>query len=229
MTLAYPLPQPFRVVLTAAPNAPYSHNFQATLTGTAAAPVPSATSNSCSKAILGSKSQFNGPAMTRDGKLLLAANVPDGSLAVIDPDNPTNTYAIAVAQSTSVNNCTVGPQYVTATNNGLAFVVTGSILGTSGCLPEGNPYMVNLASRTSANLPNISTCTLNLMPHLQRTSAQTLRWTEAWRSFGQGAYGNGCIYSVASNSYAEAATATRDSPAYISGDGNISRLGNRAG
>jgi hypothetical protein len=177
--------------------------------------------SSLTPAILGSKSQFTGLAMTPDGKLLLAANLLDGSLAAIDPDNPTNTYAIAVAEFTGTNNCTVGPQYVTATNNGLAFVITGSSPGITSCPTEGNPYMVNLVSRTSAYLPNLSACSLYLHYPFTTSFGADSTLDGSLVVFGAGTYGKGCIYSVASNTYTQDGTSTSSFPASISGDGNI--------
>ena len=45
----------------------------------------------------GTQKQFTGLAMTPDGSLLLASDLADGSLAVIDPDNPANSFAIPIA------------------------------------------------------------------------------------------------------------------------------------
>jgi len=177
--------------------------------------------SSLTPAVLGSKSQFTGLAMTPDGSLLLAANLLDGSLAVIDPDNPINTYAIAVAGFAGTNNCTVGPQYVTATNNGLAFVVTGSTPGTAGCPTEGNPYLLNLVSRTSSYLPNISTCSLYLHYPFTTNFGADSPLDGSLVVLGGGSYGKICIYSVASNTYTQAGTSQTSFPASIAGDGNI--------
>src|SRR5205807_2020614 len=44
----------------------------------------------------GAQKQFAGLALTPDGSQLLVADLPDGSLAVIDPDAPSSTYAIPI-------------------------------------------------------------------------------------------------------------------------------------
>lgn len=96
--------------------------------------------------------QFAGLALTPDGSQLLAADLIDGSLAVIDPDSPSTTYAIPIAAVGQLNGCTVGPLYVAATSNGQAFVSTGS-LPVPSCPPSGVTYIVNLVGRTVTASP----------------------------------------------------------------------------
>ena len=105
--------------------------------------------------------------------------------------------------------------------DGLAFVVTGSTPGTLGCPTEGNPYILNLVSRTSSYLPNILTCSLNLHYPFTTNFGADSPLDGSLVVLGAGAYGKGCIYSVASNTYTQAGTATTSYPASISGDGNI--------
>jgi hypothetical protein len=100
----------------------------------------------------GATKQFTGLALTPDGTQLLVADLADGSLAVINPDNPSTTLAIPVAPTrTDGNGCRVGPLYVAATSTNLAFVQLGSLLNP-GCLPQGDSYVVNLQNRTSSRV-----------------------------------------------------------------------------
>lgn len=80
---------------------------------------------------------------------MLVADLLDGSLAVINPDSPSATFAIhVVAAVAGVNNCEVGPLYVAATSTNLAFVVTGSLSAPS-CPQYGGMYAVNLQTHTA--------------------------------------------------------------------------------
>ncbi|HLZ07117.1 MAG TPA: hypothetical protein VKT80_00895, partial [Chloroflexota bacterium] len=79
-------------------------------------------------AATGATKQFAGMALTPDGSQLLVTDVMDGSLAVINPDSPSNTFAIPVYfAANNGNGCAVGPIYVAATSTNLAFVQTGSL------------------------------------------------------------------------------------------------------
>ncbi len=98
-------------------------------------------------ATVGAQKQFAGLALSPDGSQLLAADLLDASLAVINPDSPSSTFAIPIPASSPVNGCPVGPLYVAATSNGQAFVSTGS-LPVPSCPPSGVTYIVNLVART---------------------------------------------------------------------------------
>jgi IPT/TIG domain len=98
-------------------------------------------------AVVGAQKQFAGLALTPDGSQLLVADLLDASLAVINPDSPSNTFAIPIPASSPVNGCPVGPLYVAATSNGQAFVSTGS-LPVPSCPPSGATFIVNLVTRT---------------------------------------------------------------------------------
>jgi hypothetical protein len=76
--------------------------------------------------IIGTQSQFSGLALTPDGSQLLATNLLDDSLAVINPDSPSGTFAIPLPTPAPVNTCAVGPLYVAASANNLAFITSGS-------------------------------------------------------------------------------------------------------
>lgn len=95
----------------------------------------------------GATKEFAGLALTPDGSILLAADLTDGSLAVINPDANTSSYIPVVTAGPGVNGCEVGPLYVAATATGLAFVSTGSLPQPS-CPQSGSNYMVNLQTKT---------------------------------------------------------------------------------
>jgi hypothetical protein len=98
----------------------------------------------------GSQKQFTGLALTPDGSQLLVADLTDGSLAVINPDSPSSTYAIPVfPPGTNGDGCVVGPLYVAATSTNLAFVTIGSLPHPS-CPPGGDLYVANLQTRAAA-------------------------------------------------------------------------------
>jgi hypothetical protein len=105
----------------------------------------------------GSQKQFNGLALTPDGSQLLATDLLDGSLGVINPDAPSNTFAIAIAPVTQLNGCPAGPLYVAATSTNQAFVTLGS-LPVPSCPPYGNTYIANLQSHVVTQPPAISAC-----------------------------------------------------------------------
>jgi IPT/TIG domain len=94
----------------------------------------------------GATKEFAGLALTPDGTELLAADLTDGSLAVINPDANTSTYIPIAAAGPGVNGCEVGPLYVAATANGQAFVSTGS-LPQSSCPQSNSTYIANLQTK----------------------------------------------------------------------------------
>jgi len=100
----------------------------------------------------GNTKQFAGLALTPDGGLLLAADLMDGSLAAISPDNPSNNFVISIAAPSGGPACYYGPLYVAAAANSQALVVTGGIPGI-GCGPWGNSlYLADLANRTAGTM-----------------------------------------------------------------------------
>jgi len=98
---------------------------------------------------VGSAKQFEGLALTPDGKNLLATNFADNSLAVINPDSPSSAYAVSLPTGgTSFYSCSTGPLFVAADNLGKAYVVNGGIIGTA-CGPGGSQSIVDLNAKTS--------------------------------------------------------------------------------
>jgi hypothetical protein len=150
----------------------------------------------------GANKQFTGLALTPDSSQLLVTDLQDGSLAVVNPDAPSNTFAIPIAPEVkSTNNCPVGPLYVAATSNHKAFVTTGSLPAIS-CPGDGLLYIADLTAKTAARPPYESQCELGF---------RTLPFTDAFSvsasmdgkyvATGASNYSPACIYSVDSNTY----------------------------
>ena len=98
-----------------------------------------------------SGSQFEGLALTPDGKNLLAADLASGGLAVFNPDSPSESFEISLPGSTSTfDNAAAGPLLVAAGNQGDAFITTGT-----QSIPLDNPVLTaDLAAKTSGKLTN---------------------------------------------------------------------------
>jgi IPT/TIG domain len=94
----------------------------------------------------GSQKQFAGLALTPDGSQLLAADLTDGSLAVINPDSGSSSYINIATAGPGTNGCEVGPLYVAATSANQAFVSTGSLPATS-CAQSNLTYLANLQTK----------------------------------------------------------------------------------
>lgn len=172
-------------------------------------------------AIRGASSQFAGLALTPDGSELLAANTLDGSLAVINPDSPSSTYAIPIAGFSGENNCAVGPLYVAATSSGQAFVITGSIPSIAGCPSQGNVYIANIAAKTAAGTSGVAACSLFEQYPFTTSLGVDATLDGSLVVLGSGSYGPECLYSVASNSYSQVAGSIQGLGVTISPDGNI--------
>lgn len=166
-------------------------------------------------AVQGTVKLFAGLALTPDGSHLLATDLADGSVAVIDPDTPSNSFAFAVAP-VSNNGCYIGPLYVAPASNDKAFVITGAMPGPFCGL--GKLFLVDLASHTAGPPPASGDCTLSYALFPSHVAA-----TEDGGKVAIGgtvSYGGFCIYDVASNSYTSA-SAYQLYGAAISGDGNV--------
>ena len=174
-------------------------------------------------ATLNGSAAFRGLALTPDGSLLLAANMTDGSLGVINPDSPTQTYAIAIAAPVGVGTtCATGPFAVTALAGQQAFVSSGLPPGIGGCPNFNSLYAVNLSSRTAA-ITTGGSCNLGFLQFasgLQSTSDGT---TALISSDNQG---YACIYSSQTNKFTLGPPALSYFGATVSGDGNIAAVGN---
>lgn len=138
----------------------------------------------------GTVREFAGMALTPDGSTLLVADLLDGSLALINPDNPAVTSFIPVAPvDTSDPRCTRGPLYVASAMNNQAYVATGGFPGI-GCGPGGTLFQIDLVNKTSTTFFNFL-CVSNPLNGLFVSSN-----------------GNGskvafadCIYDVAGNTF----------------------------
>jgi hypothetical protein len=161
----------------------------------------------------GSTKQFAGLALTPDGSELLVTDLLDGSLAVINPDVPATTFAIAIAPATidTANNCEVGPLYVAAASGNLAFVTYGSLPATS-CYVSGSLYVVNLQSRA---VTQPSKCSGGVSAAANSDGSLV--------AIGESAGVVPCLYSAQDSSYT-LGTAFGAPGGYgvtISGDGNV--------
>jgi hypothetical protein len=154
----------------------------------------------------GSVKLFTGMALSPDGSLLLAADLEDGSLAVINPDDPAASYAISITPAVGADVCRTGPLYVAAANNQTAWVVTGGRPAIA-CGPGGVVYQVDLVARSRSTLPNLCGGGNVAASHDGSTIV-----------FG-GSSGQLCTYDVAHNVFS--AGVYSGATAAISGDGNI--------
>ena len=159
-------------------------------------------------AVKGSQAQFTGLALTPDGSQLLAGDLLDNSLAVISPDSPSSTFAIAIPPPTvPINDCAIGPLFVAATSAGIAFVAEGSLPRPS-CPASGAIYVANL-----------------------QTKATTVAQCESGQGVASSRDGNfvvigggPCIYNVQTASYAQVPFPFAYSNMFnaeVSGDANI--------
>jgi IPT/TIG domain len=100
----------------------------------------------------GATKEFAGLALTTDGSTLLATDLLDGSLAVINPDQPSGAYVIPVAPAnTGDPRCSIGPIYVAAASNNQAFIMLGGLPGV-GCGPNlgSSYYAVDLVTKQAS-------------------------------------------------------------------------------
>ena len=171
-------------------------------------------------ATLGSQSQFRGMALTPDGSQLLAANILDSSLGVINLDAPSQTFAIAITAAVPGGpGCGTGPFAVAGLAGNRAFVSSGLPPGIGGCPGNQILYFADLTSRTattvaSSQLPNAYVCGGN--------GSQSEATTD-----GTLAIVGGCLYSSISNAFALVNNGAIDYLGVaLSGDGNIAGFSN---
>jgi len=163
----------------------------------------------------GTQKQFTGLAMTPDGSLLLASDLADGSLAVVDPDNPANSFAIPIAAAAPNSvGCKTGPLYAAAVSDQQAYVVTGALPSGVTCGPGGVVYQVSLSAKTASVLPNGDCGGGNVAASQDGATV----------AFGENpvGYGQFCTYNVAQNTYSYAGDYRAS--ASISGDGNVAAV-----
>jgi IPT/TIG domain len=181
---------------------------------------------------LGIHSQFRGLSLTPDGSQLLAANLLDNSLGVINPDAPSQTFAIAIPVAPSAGNgCTTGTFSVSALSGNRAFVTSGLPPGVGGC-PENNTlYIANLQARTVAvavsfQIPQAFDCAGTIMGPAGTTEVSADGSLAIVGTYEAGI----CLYSTVTNSFSVGHEGALD---YIgvsmAGDGNIAAVGNAFG
>lgn len=76
-------------------------------------------------------------ALTPDGKKLLVGNFGDGSLAVIDPDNPVNRQAVSLFHAGTFPTCVIGPRTIAPTSAGTVVIRIGATPDFPLCLGDG--------------------------------------------------------------------------------------------
>ena len=151
----------------------------------------------------GANKQFSGLALTPDDSQLLVTDLMDGSLAVINPDAPSSSFAITIAPvDYSTNNCAKGPLYVATTSDHRAFVTTGSLPAPS-CPADGILYVADLQSKTAAQPPYLNNrCYLGNSPGSLTDAFSVAASRDGnYVAIGASALNPGCLYSVATNSY----------------------------
>jgi IPT/TIG domain len=158
----------------------------------------------------GATKLFAGLALTPDGSLLLAADIPDGSVAVVNPDSPTSSYVIPIAAPTvGESGCTNGPMYVAPTTNNQAFVMLGGLPGIN-CGPGGSFFVANLSSHTASVINPGSTCSSGGSSVASTKNGSTV-------VLGGDTF---CVYDAASQTYSSVTPGIVNG-ATISADGNI--------
>ncbi|HKN73977.1 MAG TPA: IPT/TIG domain-containing protein [Candidatus Acidoferrum sp.] len=176
----------------------------------------------------GASKQFAGMALTPDGNSLIAADITDGSIAVIDLNNPSSSTLIPVAPLNTLDTpCILGPSYVAATSTNLAFVSYGGLPGP-GCGAYGPTYLIDLVAETSIQLPYDPNCSGLSGPTLYGAGfvSASHDGTKVALGGGVGAPGGFCIYDAVQKSYTQLAT-YQLSGAAISGDGNVAASDNQ--
>lgn len=160
-----------------------------------------------------SGSQFQGLALTPDGKTLLAADFANASVAVIDPDSPSSSYEIGLPGSKSTyEQCTAGPFFVVADNQGNALVASGAVVGNIACGPaQSYPiFIANLTTKTGAKFYN-SGCGYKAATFLSASHDGSLI----------GIAGSFDIYLPATQKCIPAAQPAQQYDVTVSGDGNV--------
>ena len=176
-------------------------------------------------AALGTNKQFTAMSLTPDGSRLLVADLLDGSLAVINPDAPSSTYAISIAAvDTSDPRCTKGPLYVTATSSNKAFVTTGGLPGI-GCDSAGITYLADLQARTAARPTGTGQCRIGVLPTTFEDGLSVSAPADgSFVAIGASNYSPACVYSTAANTYAVMPLQYANGYGYgvsVSADGNV--------
>jgi hypothetical protein len=175
-------------------------------------------------AAIGSNSQFRGLTLTPDGSQLLAANFLDSSVGVINPDTPSQTFAIGLpGTSAGSGTCATGPFSVAALAGGQAFVSTGLPTGIGGCPYNETLYLVNLQTHSATTITPLVPLEF-ICQNVGSTNESSADGTLAIVSAEEGST---CLYSAISNSFISGQTAVVDYYGVaMAGDGNLASAGN---
>jgi hypothetical protein len=171
----------------------------------------------------GGMKQFAGMALNPDGSKLIVANLLDGSVDIVNPDQPSSATAVAIAPAFSGIDgppCTIGPSYVATTSTGKAFIVYGGVPQVN-CGPGGPVYLLNLSTKAVSQVPLIS---CNQQSESYVSSSRDGSKVALGGSISAG--GDWCIYDSASNTY-KFSLFSQPYGAAVAGDGNVFAAGFR--
>jgi hypothetical protein len=163
-------------------------------------------------------------ALTPDSSELIAANVIDNSVAIINPDNPQSAKAVQIVP-TGTGNGFVGPSAVATTSNGIAFITTANTSQESGTTL--NLYQLNLSTLQVSPVVIPGNDLFVGLPAL----VQGARGGSSVFAYFQGNSG-GPTYSwnVADGNWTtERDTGTFAADGVVSGDGNVFALDSEGG
>ncbi len=171
----------------------------------------------------GGMKQFAGMALTPDGSKLIVANLLDGSVDIVNPDQPSSATAVAIAPAFSGIDgppCTIGPSYIATTSTGKAFIVYGGVPQVN-CGPGGPIYLLDLPTKAVSQVPPAS------------CDQQSESYASSSRDGSKVAFGGSisagggwCIYDSASNTY-KFSLFSQPYGAAVAGDGNVFAAGFR--
>jgi hypothetical protein len=171
----------------------------------------------------GGKKQFAGMALTPDGSQLVVANLMDGSVDIVSPDQPSAAVAIPIAPAfLGIDGppCFIGPSYVATTNTGKVFIVYGGLIAIN-CGPGGPVYQLDLSTK-AVNQLSIAVCNEQAASFV----ASSRDGSKVAMGGSVSGAGRWCIYDTASNSYASSIF-FQPFGAAIAGDGNFFAAGFR--
>ncbi len=163
---------------------------------------------------LNGKLQLGGTALTPDGSRLLVTNTADGSVAILDPDNPPDVKVVPVTEPEQFGYppCVRGPLTIAAANNGKALIFTGSV-PDAGCGPGGQLKYIDYREANLTTGPFASP--------LCGTAYVSATWDGSKVATGGTVYsGPGfCIYDAATDSLTNVDLYSMGAAA--AGDGNV--------
>ncbi|MBZ5661312.1 MAG: hypothetical protein LAO08_12975 [Acidobacteriia bacterium] len=154
---------------------------------------------------LGGKISLVGLALSPDDSILLASNAADGSVALINPDNPQSAQAVEILPAFGF----AQPSYMVTTSTGLAFINTENTNPEAGITLQ--LYQIDLATHSVSIAGQLNTSML-----ASRDGSVIIAW-----SIGSSG-GPVFAWTAASNSWSlEHNTQENLVDGSISGDGNV--------